>query len=210
MRTLAAGLLALAACTAADGRDGSTGGGVASEETGAPTAAPMPPDRYVYVALRDTRDCDPPACGGWFVQRVDRAEPQYVAVIDLSTTGLSPEAQDEILAVAASNPDVTRASIAFRGMTVESAYGWEYPELRVAAVWRGPTPEADYHHTGVWYSFADDYPETVGREIGGSREYALRVYPTTPDGVRDSDTLAVGWRDEDSFTADYRLIRVRP
>lgn len=197
---LAAALVVLTACTVAD--DPSVRPNV--DDRGL-----MPPDRYIYVAIRDTRDCEAPACGGWFVQRVDDSVPEYVTAIDLVGTGLDPEAQNELLAVAASNPDVSRATVAFRGMLVENEDA-AYRELRVTGAWRGPVPEDDYRHDGAWFTFVDDYPEAVSREVGGTTEYAVRVEPSAPSGVLDHDTLVVGHRDVNRLAVDYRLIRVRP
>jgi hypothetical protein len=185
---LAAALVALAACTVADD---------AQQTRPLDDRAGMPPDRYIYVAVRDG--------DGWLVQRVDDGLPAHVTAIDLVGTGLDDEAQAELLAVAASNRDMSRATVAFRGMLVVTE-----DELRVTSAWRGPVPEDDYRHDGAWFTFVDDYPEAVGREVGSSTEYAVHVEPAAPTGVRDRDTLVVGQRDGNRLTAAYRLIRVRP
>lgn len=189
---LAAALVALAACTVADD---------AQQTRPLGDRAGMPPDRYIYVAVRNG--------DGWLVQRVDDGVPDYVTAIDLVGTGLDDEAQDELLAVAASNPDIARATVAFRGMLVDTDDA-AYQGLRVTSVWRGPVPDDDYRHDGAWFTFVDDYPEAVGREVGSSTEYAVHVEPAAPNGVRDRDTLVVGQRDGNRLTAAYRLIRVRP
>jgi hypothetical protein len=189
---LAAALVALTACTVADD---------ARQVSPLDDRAGMPPDRYIYVAVRDG--------DGWLVQRVDDGLPEHVSGIDLVGTGLDGDAQAELMAVAASNPDISRATVAFRGMLVETSDA-AYHALRVTGVWRGPVPEDDYRHDGAWFTFIDDYPEAVSREVGSSTEYAVHVEPAAPTGVRDRDTLVVGQRDGNRLTAAYRLIRVRP
>jgi hypothetical protein len=189
---LVAALVALSACTVVED---------ARQASPLDDRAGMPPDRYIYVAVRDG--------DGWLVQRVDDGMPEHVTAIDLVGTGLDEEAQNELLAVAASNPDMSRATVAFRGMLVESTDA-AYHDLRATGAWRGPAPEDDYRHDGAWFTFIDDYPEAVSREVGNSTEYAVHVEPAAPSGVRDRDTLVVGQRDGNRLAVAYRLIRVRP
>ena len=153
-----------------------------------------------YIVTRpDPRECAAPACGGWFVQRVNDGKTTcadgtanaecYVASIALTTVGLSGREEGDVRKAVESGRAVLKAKLVV-------APGAALGTLEASEAWVGATGSAP---RGTVYRVADNgircittpCPSTSAWALNGASEHHLHdVALDTTEAEADEESLA--------------------
>ncbi len=193
------------------------------------TAGSANRDFYV-VTRRDPRECLAPACGGWFVQRVNAGKTTcadgtadaecYVATIALSAVGLSEHEEADVRNAVENGQAIVKAKLV--------ASSTSRAALEASEAWVGATGSAPH---GTVYRVADNgircittpCPSTSAWTLNGDTEHQLHsVALDATESKVDEEALArataavatrtglliAGSVDEPSLTASEYFFRV--
>ena len=159
----------------------------------------LPASTYFRVTRLDLRLCPSPACGGLFVQRVNRRTTQcadgvfrkscYAGLVDFSALGLSPSGEAQLLGDFGGQRVLVRGSL----QRTDLGGGLDGAELVASDAWRGATgsrgPGGRYWGvvpTGIT-CITFPCPTLLREKLNGRRTSWLHGLDLSVDGVAQEE-----------------------
>lgn len=179
-------------------------------------------DAYTYFAITaDLRKCASPACGGWFLSRVNRTTTQchdgrvatscYTPVLDWSRAGLASAQQDAMLQACSQGARSSSVYAVVRGQFARRNTTTPRPELGRFVISEAWLAEGDAASAGAFVKLRDNGLRCFAAPCPSLTEVTLNMASTTdiagldwaPSGMTDDQiTECTG----DLITADGLMV----